>query len=111
MTTRVPFVSLFQAFTTKEGRCWSKSKEVLEAQLVEMHEGAQVNRWEHLAPTLGPDLKHLSHRKRFEDPVRVVKFRQVFQRSLRVPLRSSRFIKKVPRFVKTVQNSPRNVQE
>ena len=38
MTARVPFVSLFQVFTAKEGERWNKSKGVLEAQFVETHE-------------------------------------------------------------------------
>ena len=38
MTARVPFVSLFQVFTAKEGERWNRSKGVLEAQFVETHE-------------------------------------------------------------------------
>ena len=36
---RVPFVSMFQVFTTEEGERWNKSEGALEAQFVDMHEG------------------------------------------------------------------------
>ena len=43
---RAPFVSLFQVFTAKIGERWNISKGVLEAQLVETHEGVRVKQWE-----------------------------------------------------------------
>ena len=63
---RSPFVSLFQVFTAEEGEHWNRSEGVLEAHSIETHEGVRVNRWEHLAPTVEPDLKHLSHRRKLK---------------------------------------------
>ncbi len=63
---KAPFFSLFQVFTAEEGEHWNRSKGVLEAQFVQTPKGVRVNRQKHLAPTVGLDLKHLSHHKKFK---------------------------------------------
>jgi len=48
------------------GEGLNEDKGVLDTQFVDTHKGNLVNRQEHLAPTVGPDLKQQSHRKKFE---------------------------------------------
>ena len=49
-----------------KGEDWNEGKGVIETQLVDTREGDRVNRQKHLAPTVGPDPKQQSHRKKFE---------------------------------------------